>query len=119
MDKIKTVTNKPVTRIINTHTHGDHTGNNDFFGASVEVVAHENTKANMERMKPFQGEKAQFLPKKVYKDKLTLGSGKDQIDLFYFGAGTHQRRHVGGLPGAADSADRRHGRVERCAALRP
>ena len=87
MDKIKTVTNKPVTRIINTHTHGDHTGNNDFFGASVEVVAHENTKANMERMKPFQGEKAQFLPKKVYKDKLTLGSGKDQIDLFYFGPG--------------------------------
>jgi cyclase len=87
MDKIKTVTNKPVTRIINTHTHGDHTGNNDFFGASVEVVAHENTKANMEKMKAFAGEKAQFLPKKTYKDKLTIGSGKDQIDLFYFGPG--------------------------------
>src|SRR5687767_14945294 len=28
MDRIKTVTNKPVIRIINTHTHGDHTGNN-------------------------------------------------------------------------------------------
>jgi len=87
LDKIKPVTNKPVTRIINTHTHGDHTGNNDFFGANVEVVAHENTKANMERMDAFKGEKAQFLPKKIYKDKLTLGSGKDQIDLYYFGAG--------------------------------
>ena len=87
LDKIKTVTTKPVTTIINTHTHGDHTGNNDFFGANVEVVAHENTKTNMEKMTAFAGEKAQFLPKKTYKDKLTLGSGKDQIDLFYFGPG--------------------------------
>jgi glyoxylase-like metal-dependent hydrolase (beta-lactamase superfamily II) len=87
LDKIKTVTNKPVTRIINTHTHGDHTGNDDFFGGNVEIVAHENTKANMERMDAFKGDKAQFLPKKTYKDKLTLGSGKDQIDLYYFGPG--------------------------------
>src|SRR6266849_11161148 len=36
LDKVKSVTAKPVTTIINTHTHGDHTGNNGFFGASVE-----------------------------------------------------------------------------------
>jgi glyoxylase-like metal-dependent hydrolase (beta-lactamase superfamily II) len=87
LDKLKTVTSKPVTRIINTHTHGDHTGNNDLFGASVEVVAHENTKANMEKMDAFKGDKAQFLPKTVYKDRVSLGSGKDRIDLYYFGAG--------------------------------
>jgi glyoxylase-like metal-dependent hydrolase (beta-lactamase superfamily II) len=87
LDKLKTVTSKPVTRIINTHTHADHTGNNDLFGASVEVVAHENTKANMEKMDAFKGDKARFLPKKVYKDKVTLGSGKDRIDLYYFGGG--------------------------------
>ena len=87
LDKIKTVTSKPITTIINTHTHGDHTGSNDFFGATVEIVAHENTKANMEKMDAFKGDKAKFLPKKTYKDKLTLGSGKDRIDLYYFGAG--------------------------------
>lgn len=87
LDKLKTVTSKPVTRIINTHTHGDHTGNNDLFGASVEVVAHENTKANMEKMDAFKGDKARFLPKTVYKDKVSVGSGKDRIDLYYFGAG--------------------------------
>ncbi len=37
LERIKTVTNKPVTRIINTHTHGDHTGSNAAFGASVET----------------------------------------------------------------------------------
>ena len=87
LDKLKTVTDKPVTRIINTHTHGDHTGNDNFFGTSVEIVAQESTKANMEKMDAFKGDNAKFLPKKTYKDKLTVGSGKDRIDLYYFGAG--------------------------------
>ena len=87
MDQVRSVTDKPVTTIINTHTHGDHTGSNEFFPASVEVVAQENTKTNMEKMDAFKGEKAQFLPDKTYKDKLTLNSGNDRIDLYYFGAG--------------------------------
>ena len=62
LDKIKTITDKPVTTIINTHTHGDHTGSNSFFGSSVEVVAHENTKANMEKMDAFKAD-ATGLPK--------------------------------------------------------
>ena len=87
LEKIKTVTSKPVTMIINSHTHGDHTGSNSGFPASVEIVAHENTKANMEKMDAFKGDNAKFLPKKTYKDKLTLGSGKDRVDLYYFGRG--------------------------------
>jgi cyclase len=87
MDQVRTVTDKPVTMIINTHTHGDHNGSNEFFPASVEIVAQENTKANMEKMDAFKGEKAQFLPDKTYNDKLTLNSDADRIDLYYFGAG--------------------------------
>ena len=73
LDRIKTVTDKPITTIINTHTHNDHTGSNDFFGASVETIVHENTRTNMTRMDAFKGEKAKFLPKRTYKDKLSLG----------------------------------------------
>jgi glyoxylase-like metal-dependent hydrolase (beta-lactamase superfamily II) len=87
MDKIKTVTDKPVTTIINTHTHGDHVGSNEFFGATVETIVQDNTKANMEKMDGFKGDKAQFLPKKTYKDKLSIGKGKEKIDLYYFGPG--------------------------------
>jgi glyoxylase-like metal-dependent hydrolase (beta-lactamase superfamily II) len=87
LDRVKTVTNKPIVRIINTHTHGDHTGGNEFFGANVESIVQENTKTNMARMDEFKGAKAQFLPKRTYKDRLTLGAGKDQIDLYYFGPG--------------------------------
>ena len=81
------VTDKPITTIINTHTHGDHTGSNEFFGATVESIVHENTKANMEKMDAFKGDKAKFLPKKTYKDRMSIGKGKDQIDLYHFGPG--------------------------------
>jgi len=53
IERIKKVTDKPVTMIINTHTHGDHTGSNDFFPASVEIVTQENTAENMKKMPAF------------------------------------------------------------------
>jgi cyclase len=87
LDRIKSVTNKPITTIINTHTHGDHTGGNEAFGTTVDSVVQENTKANMAKMDEFKGDKAKFLPRRTYKDKMTLGSGKDEVDLYYFGRG--------------------------------
>src|SRR3984957_16453685 len=87
LDKVRSVTDKPVTRIINTHTHGDHTGNDGFFGTTVEIVAHENTKANMAKMDAFKGDNSKFLPAKTFTDKMSIGSGKERIDLYYFGAG--------------------------------
>jgi glyoxylase-like metal-dependent hydrolase (beta-lactamase superfamily II) len=86
MDKVKTVTDKPVTHIINTHTHGDHTGSNDFFPASVEVVAHANVKTSMGKMPQFaDASKAHALPDKTYTDTLTVLDGSEAIDLYHFG----------------------------------
>jgi len=53
LDKVRTVSDKPITHIINTHTHGDHVGSNEFFAPSVEIVAQANTGANMAKMKNF------------------------------------------------------------------
>jgi cyclase len=87
MAKIKAITDKPVTTIINTHAHGDHVGSNEFFGTAVEVVAHENTRLTMDKMEAFKGLKVNFLPKLMFKDKMSLGAGNDKIELYYFGAG--------------------------------
>ena len=87
LDQVKSVTDKPITHIINTHTHGDHTGSNQFFPASVEVVVHENTAANMQKMPVFQeAANKHGLADRTYKDKLTVLSGADAIDLYHFGA---------------------------------
>jgi glyoxylase-like metal-dependent hydrolase (beta-lactamase superfamily II) len=88
LEKIKSVTPKPVQMVINTHTHGDHVGSNSAFTGAVEFVAHENCKASMEKMPAFQSDEGKkFLPGKTYKDKLSLLKGKDRIDLYYFGRG--------------------------------
>jgi len=104
LEKIKTVSDKPVVRIINTHTHGDHVSGNVDFPATVDVVVQENTKALMEAMKPvtglaappagpniFQQNGGRGLPKQTFKETMTIGKGADQIDLYYFG-----RAHTGG-----------------------
>ena len=87
MDRIRTVTDKPVATIINTHTHGDHVGSNAFFPEEVEVVVQENTRRNMTGMDIFAGDGARGLPDRTYNDRLTLGSGADRIELYHFGPG--------------------------------
>ena len=87
LDQVRSVTSKPVTMIINTHTHADHTSGNSEFPRTVEIVAHENTKTNMARMDQFKNENAAFVPKKTFKDKLSLMTGNDRMDLYYFGPG--------------------------------
>src|SRR5687767_5901655 len=87
LDQVRTVSDKPITHIINTHTHGDHNGSNQFFPASVEIVVQENTAKNMQKMEVFQqAANKHGLPDRTYKDRLTLLSGNDAIDLYYFGA---------------------------------
>jgi glyoxylase-like metal-dependent hydrolase (beta-lactamase superfamily II) len=87
LDRVRTITNKPVIMIINTHTHGDHSGGNPFFGAAVDVIAHENTKINMTRMDAFKRSGGKGLPTKTFKDRISIGTGRDRIDVFYFGRG--------------------------------
>ena len=104
LDAIRTITDKPVTTIINTHTHGDHVSGNVEFADNVQIIAHENTAANMKQMRPnsaaapnpnppniFRDHNGKGLPKRTFSDRLTLGRGAEQIDLMYFG-----RAHTNG-----------------------
>ena len=103
LDSIKTLTDQPVTMVINTHAHYDHTNGQVEFPASVEVVAHENAKTYMEQANPvyglqtgpqpniFKEHGGRGMAKRTFKDSLTIGSGADRMELHYFG-----RAHTGG-----------------------
>ncbi len=86
LNQVRTVTDKPVTMIINTHSHPDHIGSNDYFPASVDVVTHENTRKRM-AANPRVASKPAAMPDRTFTDRMTLGSGDDRIELYYFGAG--------------------------------
>jgi len=87
LDEIKKLTPKPVTTLINTHTHADHVSGNVDFPATVDIIVQDNAKVSMEKMEIFKTSNGRGLPKRTFKDKMTIGRGADQIDLFYFGPG--------------------------------
>jgi cyclase len=102
VEKLKTLTSKPVTTIVNTHTHFDHVNGNAEFPATVEVVVQENTKTYMEQWNPvfglqmdnpspFKANGGIGLPKRTFKDTMTLNSGSDRVDLYFYGPA-----HTGG-----------------------
>ena len=97
LDHVRRLTDKPVTTIINTHVHYDHSGANTEFPETVHFVAHENIRRHWARTDcqpvptncdDFQGENAKYLPSTTFRDRMTLFAGSpDQIDLYYFGRG--------------------------------
>ena len=90
---VKSVTDKPVTTIILTHTHFDHTASNIEFPDTVDFVAHVNCVRSLSQKscnhttgcEYFQGANARYLPKKTFTDRLTLFEGTDRIELYHYG----------------------------------
>jgi cyclase len=103
LDEIKKLTDKPVTTIINTHTHGDHVSGNVEFPATVDVIVQENTKKYMEQTSAvyglqtappeniFKKNEGRGLPTRTFTNAWGMGSGSDQIEIRYFGPA-----HTGG-----------------------
>jgi glyoxylase-like metal-dependent hydrolase (beta-lactamase superfamily II) len=85
--QVKTVTDKPVTTIINTHVHPDHNGSNDYFKAArpmIQVVTHENTKKWV--VGQSEGQPRVDARQHVHRQD-DAREGQGPIDLYYFGPG--------------------------------
>ena len=96
LDQVKTITDKPVIMVINTHSHPDHNGSNKEIKAAyptIDVVAHENLKKRVEAaLAAPPGPRGPLAdpsqdPNITFSDKRSVLSGKDRIDLYYFGRG--------------------------------
>ena len=98
LDKIRELTSNPVTTIVNTHTHYDHVSGNVEFPTTVDIIAHENTERLMAEWNPvtgidrvvddiFEANNGRGMPTRTFEERMTLGSGADRVDLYYFGRG--------------------------------
>ena len=85
---LKTISDKPVRFIINTHFHGDHTDGNAAFGQKSTIIAHENTRKRL-----IAGGKDQpptpavALPVITFEDKLSVHLNGEDIRAIHFPSG--------------------------------
>lgn len=83
---IESITDVPITFVINTHKHIDHTGNNHRFPDATRI-AHVNAARRMAQMERLSRVGAASLPNQTYSDRLVIGSGEDRVEIYYFGKG--------------------------------
>lgn len=89
IDELKKKSEKPFRLLINTHHHADHSGGNIAFKGLVQnVLAHENSKANQQKVAiEKKTEDKQLYPDQTYGTTWCEKIGKEKICLHYFGAG--------------------------------
>lgn len=96
LEKLRTeiakITTQPVDYLINTHEHGDHTGNNAAFGADgTRLISHRNLRAGLIENGVGSGEQyvappADALPEITFNDEMSLYINGDVARLIHLSA---------------------------------
>ncbi|MBO0331420.1 MBL fold metallo-hydrolase [[Muricauda] lutisoli] len=91
-ETIETLTDKPITYLVNTHMHGDHTGGNVNFNTDNTIlVAQDNVRKRLkvngqEKMSANELNQKDFeksLPEITFSEDLTFHDGKETVMLFH------------------------------------
>jgi cyclase len=98
LDRIGSVTPAPVTMLVNTHHHGDHTYGNSLFGGAT-IVGHENCRAaliatgmpgNTGIWEPVDwGDVTLAPPTLTFPDRVRLWSDDQPVEVSYVGQAAH------------------------------
>ena len=93
--QVRTVTDKPLKYVINTHQHDDHAGGDFKMLPIAEVIAHRNVYANLKDLKrPYYEDTPGTpigLPRITFTDQLDVHVGGKDVQAYYFG-----RAHTSG-----------------------
>jgi cyclase len=86
MEKVRSITDKPVKYVLNSHQHDDHAGGNaKMLLANAEVIAHKNVRSNMLRLNQ------PGLPRVTFSDEIDVNLGGKETIVRHYGRG-----HTGG-----------------------
>jgi len=82
VELLRTVTDKPILYLVNTHFHPDHTGGNvGFEGLGAEIVAQDNVRVRLSRTQQMG------LPVITFADHMNIYFGGRTLELYYYGRG--------------------------------
>jgi cyclase len=102
-EQISAITPSPVTTLVNTHNHGDHTYGNSLIGAAT-IVGHEKCRtqiiknglpANTGIFEPIEwGDLALAPPTVTFDDRIRLWSDDQPVELSYVGQAAHTTNDI-------------------------
>lgn len=86
---LKSISDKPVKFVINTHFHGDHTGGNAQFGTDSTIIAHDNVRKRLEEGGTVLGNAVPPAPKEAlpvvtFNDRATVHLNGEDIRAIHF-----------------------------------
>jgi cyclase len=89
LDGVATVAKQPVTSLVNTHWHYDHTGGNEYIGkAGIKIFAHQNCRERLSKDTVIEAFQRNFpavpkvaLPTSTFTDNAALYQGDEIIQL--------------------------------------
>ena len=89
---LRTVSDKPIRFVLNTHFHGDHTHGNVVYGQKSTVVAHHNVRKRMAADEYFEGTKGtraprHALPVVTFGDDLTIHVNGEEVRALHVPGG--------------------------------
>ena len=91
LKQIKSISDKPLRYVINTHQHDDHAGGDFKMLPLTEVIAHRNVYANLKDIKrPYFEDTPGTpigLPRITFSDRLDVHLGGRDVEAYYFGRG--------------------------------
>ena len=91
LKQIKSISDKPLRYVINTHQHDDHAGGDFKMLPLAEVIAHRNVYANLKDIKrPYFEDTPGTpigLPRITFSDRLDVHLGGRDVEAYYFGRG--------------------------------
>lgn len=83
--KVRSLSDKPIRYILNTHQHGDHTGGNQKLMENADIIIHGNARANM-----VKGSQP-GLPRITFRDETAVFLGGKEVQARHYG-----RSHTNG-----------------------
>jgi glyoxylase-like metal-dependent hydrolase (beta-lactamase superfamily II) len=91
LTQVKSVTDKPIRYVLNTHQHDDHAGGDFKMLPIAEVIAHKNARANLTDIKqPYYEDTPGTsigLPRVTFTDEFAVHLGGKEVRAKYFGRG--------------------------------
>lgn len=81
---IKETTDKPISRLLITHSDGDHVNGLPGFPEGIDIFAHENSAGHMEKAN-MAGPVTLPLPDITFHQRMNMHLGELEINLLYFG----------------------------------